>query len=122
MMWSWTTIPRFAAETIYFVISISGREGSDRQRRDCARARSPWTTARAPLDDLVRIDGRVVDGALLLYLVCDDLVALVEEHDADFGQPLEFTSARPSIKTEPPPDTAQGHPDSVASGKIKQGL
>jgi len=35
------------------------------------------------LDDLARIDRRVVDRALLLHLVGDDLVLLVEKQDAE---------------------------------------
>jgi hypothetical protein len=49
-----------------------------------------------PLHHLAHIDRGVIDGALLLHLVGDDLVALVEEQDADLGQALEFTSARPA--------------------------
>ena len=35
------------------------------------------------LDDLARIDRRMVDGAFLLLLVGDQLIALVEEQDAE---------------------------------------
>jgi hypothetical protein len=38
----------------------------------------------------------VIDGALLLHLVGDDLVALVEEQDAELTQVPELSSARPS--------------------------
>ena len=48
-----------------------------------------------PLHHLTDIDGRVIDGALLLHLICDDLVALIEEEDADFGQAVEIVSPRP---------------------------
>ena len=36
-----------------------------------------------PLHHLAHIDRGVIDGALLLHLVGDDLVALVEEQDAE---------------------------------------
>src|SRR3954471_15492466 len=36
-----------------------------------------------PLDHLARIDGRVVDRALLLHLIGDELVLAVEEQDAE---------------------------------------
>jgi hypothetical protein len=37
----------------------------------------------------------MVHGALLLHLVGDDLIALVEEEDAELGQALESASVRP---------------------------
>ena len=49
-------------------------------------------------DHFTHIDRRVIDRAGLLHLVGDDLVALVEEQDAELGQPLDFTVARPSAK------------------------
>jgi hypothetical protein len=42
----------------------------------------------------------VIDGALLLHLIGDDLVALVEEQDAEFRQAPESTSARPTSISE----------------------
>jgi len=48
-----------------------------------------------PLHHLPHIDRRVVDGALLLDLVGDHLVALVEEQDAELGQVVEPSSVRP---------------------------
>ena len=49
-----------------------------------------------PLHHLAHIDGGVIDGALLLHLVGDDLVALVEEQDAELRQVLELPRVRPS--------------------------
>ena len=42
-----------------------------------------------PLDHLAHIDRRVIDGALLLHLVGDQLVPLVEEQDAELLAVLE---------------------------------
>jgi hypothetical protein len=49
-----------------------------------------------PLHHLAHIDRGVVDGALLLHLIGDDLVALVEEPDAELTQVLELSSVRPA--------------------------
>src|SRR6476646_10788531 len=44
---------------------------------------------KRPFHHLAHIDRRVIDGAFLLHVVCDDLVALVEEQNAELLLGLE---------------------------------
>ena len=48
-----------------------------------------------PLHNLAHIDRGVVNGALLLHLIGDHLIALVEEQDAELRQVPVFIGARP---------------------------
>jgi hypothetical protein len=51
-----------------------------------------------PLHHLPHIDRGVVDGASLLHLVGDHLVALVEEQDAENGQAPDIIGPRPTFE------------------------
>ena len=85
MMWSCTTMPRLLADdTICLVISISARDGvGSPEGWLCTSTITVADSFERPLHHLAHIDRGVIDGALLLHLVGDDLVALVEEQDAE---------------------------------------
>jgi hypothetical protein len=83
----------------------------DRRRRQLER----------PLHHLSYIDRGVIDGALLLHLIGDDLVALVEEQDAEFRQALESTSARPTSISEKGSTALKQTPPKLLAGAALQG-
>src|SRR5215510_14033689 len=90
-MWSWTTTPSgLPALTICFVISISAFEGvGSPEGWLCTSTMAVADSSSGPLHHLAHIDRGVIDGARLLHLVGDDLVALVEEEDAELLLVLE---------------------------------
>ena len=96
MMWSCTTMPRFLADDD----DLLGHLDIGARRRRVARGVIVHEHDRRgrqlerPLHHLAHIDRRVIDGALLLHLVGDDLVALVEEQDAELLLGLEAHEAR----------------------------
>lgn len=94
MMWSWTRTPSgLAAATICRVISMSARDGvGSPEGWLCTSTMAVADQLERPLDNFAHIDRGMVDGAGLLHLVAYDLVALVEEQDANcslLANPIE---------------------------------
>src|SRR4051794_34695356 len=84
MMWSCTAMPSgFATSMMDCVIWMSAREGvGSPEGWLCTRMTAVALEFQRALDHLARIDRGVIDGAGLLHLVGDELVALVEEQQA----------------------------------------
>ena len=91
MMWSCTVMPSGCATSaicrVIWTSAVEG-EGSPEGWLWTRMMRGRRMLQRA-LDDLARIDRRVVDGALLLHLVGDQPVLLVEKEDAELLVVLE---------------------------------
>jgi hypothetical protein len=85
MMWSCTSTPSLSpAWMIFLVMSMSAMEGvGSPEGWLCTRMMAVEASSSARLHHFARIDRRVVDRALLLHLVGDQLVLLVEEEDAE---------------------------------------
>jgi hypothetical protein len=54
-----------------------------------------------PFHHLAHIDGSMIDRAGLLHFIGDDLIALVEEQDAELGQAIDPKSGRPEATMLP---------------------